>query len=55
MDDVDYAAIAVRNVYEAAGIRNPDFDRVVTFFETLKRKQPDTVASEGNTVDRLLG
>ncbi|MFZ1907291.1 MAG: hypothetical protein WAU56_18060 [Steroidobacteraceae bacterium] len=35
MDEVEYAAIAVRNIYEAAGIRNPDFDRVVTFFETL--------------------
>lgn len=35
MDDVDYLAIAVRNKYIAAGIRNPDFDRVVIFFDTL--------------------
>lgn len=35
MDDVEYLAIAVRNVYEAAGVKNPDFERVVTFFETL--------------------
>lgn len=35
MDGVDYLCIAVRNVYIAAGIRNPDFERVVTFFETL--------------------
>ncbi|WP_248321186.1 hypothetical protein [Caballeronia sp. Sq4a] len=35
MDDVDYLAIAVRNVYVAAGVTNPDFDRVVTFFDTL--------------------
>lgn len=35
MDDVDYLGIAVRNSYEAAGIKNPDFDRVVTFFDTL--------------------
>lgn len=35
MDEVEYLAIAVRNVYEAAGMKNPDFDRVVTFFETL--------------------
>jgi hypothetical protein len=35
MDEVEYVAIAVRNLYEAAGIKNPDFDRVVTFFETL--------------------
>ncbi|KIG02194.1 hypothetical protein AWB72_00586 [Caballeronia concitans] len=35
MDDVDYLAIAVRNVYVAAGVTNPDFERVVTFFDTL--------------------
>lgn len=35
MDDVEYLAIAVRNVYEAAGSKSPDFDRVVTFFDTL--------------------
>ena len=35
MDDVEYRAIAVRNVYVAAGVANPDFDRVVTFFDTL--------------------
>jgi hypothetical protein len=35
MDEVEYMAIAVRNIYKAAGTVNPDFDRVVTFFETL--------------------
>jgi hypothetical protein len=35
MDDVDYLAIAVRNVYVAAGVKNPDFERVITFFETM--------------------
>lgn len=31
MQKVDYLAIAIRNVYR----NNPDFDRVVTFFDTL--------------------
>jgi hypothetical protein len=35
MDEVEYLAIAVRNLYLATGVKNPDFDRVVTFFETL--------------------
>ncbi|HEX4954389.1 MAG TPA: hypothetical protein VF017_13435 [Thermoanaerobaculia bacterium] len=35
MQGVDYFCVAVRNMYLAAGIKNPDFDRVVTFFETL--------------------
>ena len=35
MDDVDYLAIAVRNKYAAAGVVSPDFERVVTFFDTL--------------------
>ena len=35
MDDIDYLGLAVRNIYEAAGVKNPDFERVVTFFETL--------------------
>lgn len=35
MDEVNYLGIAVRNCYEAAGIKNPDFERVVTFFDTL--------------------
>jgi hypothetical protein len=35
MDDVDYLAIAVRNVYLAAGLKSPDFDRVITFFDTM--------------------
>jgi hypothetical protein len=35
MGEVDFLAIAVRNVYEAAGIKNRDFERVVVFFETL--------------------
>ena len=33
MDDVDYLAIAVRHRCVAAGIKNPDFDRVVTFLD----------------------
>jgi hypothetical protein len=35
MPSVDYCAIAVRSIYTSAGRRNPDFERVVTFFETL--------------------
>jgi hypothetical protein len=35
MDDVEYLAIAVRNTYEAAGLKSADFDRVVMFFDTL--------------------
>lgn len=35
MDEVDFLAIAVRNVYGAAGSTQQDFDKVVTFFETL--------------------
>jgi hypothetical protein len=35
MDEVEYLAIAVRNLYEAAGIKNRDFESVVTWFETL--------------------
>lgn len=35
MDEVEYLAIAVRNIYEAAGIKNRDFESVVMFFETL--------------------
>lgn len=35
MDDVEYLAIAVRNTYETAGFRNPDFENVVKFFDTL--------------------
>lgn len=35
MDEVEYMAIAVRNVYEAAGVRNADFETIVKFFETL--------------------
>lgn len=35
MDEVEYMAVAVRNIYEAAGIRNQDFETVVKFFETL--------------------
>ena len=35
MPDVDYLCIAVRNIYEAANTKIPDFERVVTFFETL--------------------
>jgi len=35
MDEVEYLAIAVRNIYETVGARSPDFERVVTFFDTL--------------------
>ena len=35
MDEIDYLAIAVRNVYGAAGSTQQDFEKVVTFFETL--------------------
>jgi hypothetical protein len=35
MDEVEYMAVAVRNVYAAAGSRNADFDSVVKFFDTL--------------------
>ena len=35
MDEVEYLAIAIRNVYESAGVKSQDFERVVTFFETL--------------------
>jgi hypothetical protein len=35
MDEVQYLAIAVRNLYKAAGIKNRDFENVVTFFDTL--------------------
>lgn len=35
MDEVEYLAIAVRNIYVAAGIRNADLENVVKFFETL--------------------
>lgn len=34
-DEVEYMAVAVRNIYEAAGVRNQDFETVVKFFETL--------------------
>jgi len=39
MDEVEYLAIAVRNLYVAEGVRNRDFDRVVTFFDTLYASQ----------------
>lgn len=35
MDEVQYLAVAVRNVYEAAGVRNADFESVVKFFDTV--------------------
>ena len=35
MEGVEYLCIAVRNQYMAAGMRNQDFKRVVTFFDTL--------------------
>jgi hypothetical protein len=35
MDDVEYLAIAVRNVYVAGGIKSQDFNLVVKWFDTL--------------------
>lgn len=35
MDDVEYLAIAVRNVYTAGGIKSQDFVQVVKWFDTL--------------------
>lgn len=35
LHDVEFFCVAVRNIYEAAKVKNPDFERVVTFFETL--------------------
>lgn len=35
MDEVTHLAIAVRNIYKAAGANHNDFERVVTFFDTL--------------------
>lgn len=35
MDEVEYLAIGVGNVHEAAGIKNRDFESVVTWFEAL--------------------
>lgn len=35
MHDANYLGIAVRNIYEAAGAKSKDFDKVVTFFDTL--------------------
>ena len=47
MDDVDYLAVAVRNLYIAAGAKNPDFDRVVTFFDTLYASNRMTLPLKG--------
>jgi hypothetical protein len=35
MQNVDYFCVAVRNIYMAGNLKNRDFERVVTFFETL--------------------
>jgi hypothetical protein len=35
MDEIEYLAIAVRNIYEGGGLKNADFDTVVKFFDTL--------------------
>ena len=43
MQDVDYAAIAVRNVYRGA----KDFDRVVSFFDTLYASRRLTLPLRG--------
>lgn len=47
MMDVDYLAIAVRNLYVAAGIKNPDFDRVVIFLDTLYASNRLTLPLKG--------
>jgi len=31
MDEVEYLGIAVRNIYEAAGLKNSDFESVLRF------------------------
>jgi hypothetical protein len=41
-------------MYEAAGMRKPDFDRVAAFFETLYASDVYGCLSRGTT-DRLLG
>jgi hypothetical protein len=35
MDDVEYLAIAVRNVYAAGGMKSQDFSQIVKWFDTL--------------------
>lgn len=35
MDEVEYLAIALRNVYVAGGIKSQDFSQVVRWFDTL--------------------
>ena len=35
MDEIEYLAIAVRNIYETAGSKSSDFESVVKFFDTL--------------------
>lgn len=35
MKDVAHLGIAVRNLYEGGGAKSRDFERVVTFFDTL--------------------
>lgn len=40
MPSVDYLCLAVRNVYTAAGIRNPDFERCSDLSGNLIRQQP---------------
>lgn len=47
MDGVDYLCIAVRNMYVAAGMRNPDFERVVNFLETLYASNRITLPLKG--------
>lgn len=47
MDEIDYLAIAVRNVYEAAGTKSYDFESVVKFFETLYASQRLTPPLKG--------
>jgi len=47
MDEVEYLAIAVRNVYVAAKIKNADFDNVLKFFDTLYASRRLTLPLKG--------
>ena len=47
MDEIDHLAIAVRNVYGAVGSTQQDFEKVVTFFETLYASNRMTLPLKG--------
>ena len=47
MREVHYLAIAVRNIYGGGGHDSKDFDRVVTFFDTLYASDRLTLPLEG--------